>query len=42
MQLPEYISKSEVQRVCHELVIRDWTQLQEPQVELEEAPIARP
>lgn len=37
MQLPEYISKSEVQRVCLELGIRDWTQLQEPQVELEEA-----
>lgn len=39
MQLPEYISKSEVQRVCLELGIRDWTQLQESQVELEEARI---
>jgi hypothetical protein len=39
MQLPEYISKSEVQRVCMELGIRDWTQLQESQVELEEARI---
>jgi hypothetical protein len=37
MLLPEYISKSEVQRVCRELGIRDWTQLQDPQVELEEA-----
>lgn len=37
MQLPEYISKEEVQRVCRELGIRDWTQLSKPQVELEEA-----
>ncbi len=39
MQLPEYISKEEVQRVCHELGIRDWTQLSKPEVELEEGRI---
>jgi hypothetical protein len=37
MQLPEYISKEEVQRVCRELNIRDWTRLTRAQVELEEA-----
>jgi hypothetical protein len=37
MQLPEYISKEEVQRVCRELSIRDWTRLTRAQVELEEA-----
>lgn len=37
MQLPEYISRSEVQRVCKELGIRDWTQLREATVRPEEA-----
>jgi hypothetical protein len=37
MELPEYITKTEVQRVCRELGIRDWTQLKEAKVELEEA-----
>jgi hypothetical protein len=37
MQLPEYVSVSEVQRVCRELQIRDWTQLEEAVVQLEEA-----
>ncbi len=37
MQLPEYISKSEVQRVCRELGIRDWTQLSAAEVEISEA-----
>ena len=27
MQLPEYITLAEVQRVCRELGFRDWTQL---------------
>ncbi len=39
MQLPEYISPQEVQRVCRELGIRDWTELTKPQVDLEEARI---
>ncbi len=37
MELPEYISKQEVQQVCRELGIRDWTALTEPEVTLEEA-----
>jgi hypothetical protein len=37
MQLPNYISVEEVQRVCRELKIRDWTQLKEPKVLPEEA-----
>lgn len=37
MKLPEYIPVAEVQRVCAELHIRDWTQLQEAVVELAEA-----
>ena len=39
MRMPEYISKQEVQRVCQELGIRDWSQLHEPQVTIEEARI---
>lgn len=39
MQLPEYISPQEVQRVCRELGIRDWTELTKPKVDLEEARI---
>jgi len=39
MNIPEYVSKEEVQRVCRELNIRDWTELAKPQVLLEEAKI---
>ena len=39
MNIPEYISKSEVQRICQELGLRDWTELTEPRVTLEEAKI---
>jgi len=39
MQLPEYVSKAEVQRVCRELGLRDWTQLTEARVLPEEASI---
>lgn len=39
MNIPEYISKEEVQRVCEELGIRDWTKLTEAQVTLGEAKI---
>ncbi len=39
MEVPEYISKQEVQRVCAELGIRDWTQLKKPEIAIEEAEI---
>jgi len=39
MDLPEYITVEEVQRVCRELGIRDWTALNAPQVLPEEAKI---
>lgn len=32
MQIPEYVTKEEVQRVCRELGFRDWTQLTEAKV----------
>lgn len=37
MELPDYITIQEVQRVCQQLGIRDWTKLEKPQVNLEEA-----
>jgi len=37
MRLPEYVPLDEVKRVCSELQIRDWTQLKEAVVQLEEA-----
>ena len=37
MKLPDYISTQEVQRVCKELGIRDWTKLEKPEVDLKEA-----
>lgn len=37
MNIPEYITKAEVQRVCQELGFRDWTQLTEASVLLSEA-----
>jgi hypothetical protein len=39
MEIPEYISKTEVQRVCKELNIQDWAKLTTPNVPLEEAKI---
>ncbi|MBU0703101.1 MAG: hypothetical protein KKC18_04470 [Chloroflexi bacterium] len=39
MNIPEYVSKKEVQRVCQELGIRDWTQLSDLEVQVEEARI---
>ena len=39
MDLPEYITVEEVQRVCKELGISDWTQLKEPKVSAEEAQV---
>jgi Protein of unknown function (DUF5661) len=37
MRIPEYVPLDEVKRVCNELQIRDWTQLKEAVVQLEEA-----
>jgi|UniRef100_A0A7C3SIS2 hypothetical protein len=37
MQLPEYVTKEEVRRVCRELNLRDWTELTKPEVLPEEA-----
>jgi len=37
MQLPEYVTKAEVQRVCAELHICDWSQLTAADVSFEEA-----
>lgn len=41
MKLPQYITTEEVQRVCRELGITDWTQLKEAAVPVEEAQIIR-
>ncbi len=41
MNIADLIPKEEVQRVCQELGIRDWTQLTETSVEIEEASIIR-
>ena len=37
MKLPDYVSVQEVQRVCAELNIRDWTRLKKAEVLQEEA-----
>lgn len=37
MDTPEYVTKEEVQRVCEQLGIRDWTKLSQPEVEYSEA-----
>jgi hypothetical protein len=39
MNVTEYITIAEVQRVCRELGIRDWTELKEATVTVEEAQI---
>ena len=39
MDIPEYVSKEEVQRICDQLGIRDWTELSKPEVEINEAKI---
>jgi hypothetical protein len=41
MKLPQYITTEEVQRVCRELGIRDWTSLTEAAVPVEEAQIVQ-
>ena len=37
MELPDYITIQEVQKICQQLGIRDWTKLEKPEVNLEEA-----
>lgn len=37
MKLPEYVTKAEVQRVCAELGISDWTKKKKAEVSLDEA-----
>jgi len=37
MKLPEYVTKTEVQRVCSELGISDWTKKKKAEVSLDEA-----
>jgi hypothetical protein len=37
MKMPEYITKEEVQRVCREPGLRDWSTLKEPIISAEEA-----
>ncbi len=39
MKLPEYVTKQEVQRVCRELKLSDWTKIKEPKISLKEAKI---
>lgn len=39
MTMEDFISKEEVQRVCQEIGIRDWTQLTETKVQVDEAKI---
>jgi len=41
MDIPEYVSKEEVKRVCDQLGIRDWTRLSKTEVELREADLIR-
>lgn len=41
MDIPEYITKDEVRRVCAAIGITDWTALTTPSVSLEEADIVR-
>ena len=39
MQIPEYVTVQEVQRVCKEMSLSDWSQKREPKVSPEEARI---
>jgi hypothetical protein len=41
LEIPEYVSKEEVQRVCAQLGFRDWTKLSNAEVEYSEAEILR-
>jgi hypothetical protein len=37
MQLPEYVTKKEVQKICQELKLSDWTKIKKPKVSPDEA-----
>ncbi len=37
MKIPEYVKKEEVQRICSELNISDWTKIEEPKIASGEA-----
>ena len=39
MKIPQYVTVSEVKRVCKELGLRDWTKIKEPKVTAKEASI---
>ncbi len=39
MKIPQYVTVSEVKRVCKELKIRDWTTIKKPNVTAKEASI---
>jgi hypothetical protein len=41
MNIPEYITKEEVRRVCSEIGIRDWTVLTEAKITIEEAELIK-
>jgi hypothetical protein len=41
MNLPEYITKEEVRRVCSTIGIRDWTALTDAKVKIEETAVIR-
>ena len=41
MDIPEYITKSEVQRICTAIGISDWTRLTDAKVSLEESGIVQ-
>jgi hypothetical protein len=41
MNIPDYITKDEVRRVCSEIGIRDWTSLTEVNITTEEAELIR-
>ncbi len=40
MNIPEYISKDEVQRVCRELGLQDWTKLTTPEISIDEVKVS--
>jgi hypothetical protein len=39
MKMPQYVTVSEVKRVCKELGLRDWTKIKEPKVSAKEASV---
>ena len=39
MEIPQYVTKEEVRRICKELKISDWTRKNEAKVSLKEAKV---